>query len=313
MSNQRKIPRREFLKVSAAVGGGLLISLYLQACESAPDDQLTPTLVGPEDLDPTATPNPDALFEPSVFVRIDGTGAVKLSIPRPDIGQGCRTAVAMILAEEIGARWESIQVEQAPVDSRFGNQGTGGSDGISDIFTLLQRIGAVARILLLTAASQTWDVPIDSCVAADNAVIHQPTGRRFSFGDLAELASTLPMPRLGEVRPKDREDYSIIGTRIKRIDGPQMVDGSTIYGIDISIPRTALRSWLIRLGLRSRAARRWRFPGTWDPTPTFPPQPCGRPCSREYYRRIGTARRPIQICWLRSMKFLTWRMPPRSL
>ncbi len=236
MSIERKIPRREFLKVSAAVGGGLLVSLYLQACEGGPSDQPTPTLISPEDLEPTATPNPESLFEPSVFLRIDGTGAVKVTIPRPDIGQGCRTAVAMILAEELGARWESVQVEQAPADSSYGDQVTGGSSGISHIHTLLQRTGAVARVLLLTAAAQTWGVSIESCTAADNAVVHQPTGRSFSFGDLAELASTLPLPNLSEVRPKDPQDYTIVGTRIKRVDGPQMVTGSAIYGIDISIP-----------------------------------------------------------------------------
>ena len=233
MNIDRKIPRREFLKVSAAIGGGLLISLYLQACESTSPDQATATIVPDQ---PTATPNPESLFEPSVFLKIDGTSSVTITIPRPDIGQGSRTAVAMILAEELGARWESVQVEQAPADGSYGNQLTGGSLGISDMYTLLQRTGAVARVLLLTAAAQMWGVPIDSCTAADGAVVHQPTGRRFSFGDLVELAATLPMPRRSDIRGKDRQDYSIVGTRVQRIDGPNMVNGSVIYGVDIKIP-----------------------------------------------------------------------------
>lgn len=223
MTASTSIPRREFLKVSAAVGGGLLVSLYLQACESAP-------------IPYSGTPDPDALFEPGVFVRIDGSGVVTLTIPRPDIGQGARTAVAMILAEELGARWEDIRIEQAPAGDSYGNQATGGSDGISDIYTLLQRSGAVARHLLLTAAAQLWQVNIESCSAEDGAVVHRSSGARLGFGDLAGTASTLPAPRLSEVRGKDPEDYTIVGTRVRRIDGPQMVDGSASYGVDITIP-----------------------------------------------------------------------------
>jgi isoquinoline 1-oxidoreductase beta subunit len=223
MTAEKNIPRREFLKVSAAVGGGLLVSLYLQACEKAP-------------VPFTGTPNPEARFEPSVFVRIDGTGQVTLTIPRPDIGQGARTAVAMILAEELGARWEDVRVEQANAGDNYGNQATGGSDGISDIYTLLQRTGAVARFLLLTAAAQIWEVSVGTCAAEDGSVVHQPSGTRLGFGDLADIASTLPTPRLSEVRGKDPEDYTIVGTRVKRIDGPQMVDGSAVYGVDVTIP-----------------------------------------------------------------------------
>lgn len=223
MTAEKNIPRREFLKISAAVGGGLLVSLYLQACESAP-------------VPYTGTPNPEDLFEPSVFVKIDGTGAVTLTIPRPDIGQGARTAVAMILAEELGARWEDIRIEQARAGDNYGNQATGGSDGISDIYTLLQRTGAVARLLLLTAAAQAWDVDVETCSTEDGAVIHRPSGARLGFGDIAGIASTLPAPRLSDVRGKDPQDYTIVGTRVKRIDGPQMVDGSAIYGVDITIP-----------------------------------------------------------------------------
>lgn len=236
MSRERSLARRGFLKVSAAAGGGLLVGLYLQACGSSPTDQPSPTVRIPDVPDPTATPDPDALFEPSLFLKIDGKSLVRITVPRPDVGQGARTAVAMILADELGASWESVHVDQAPADRSYGNQLTGGSLGISETYTLLRRTGALARTLLITAAAKAWGVPVESCAAENSAVVHRATGERLTFGDLVESAASLPVPRLSEVKAKDPQEFNIIGTRMKRIDGPQMVDGSAIYGVDVTVP-----------------------------------------------------------------------------
>ncbi len=236
MNTNRRLSRRGFLRLSATAGGGLLLSLSIPACSPSSEDTPNPTHLPTEELPPTATPDPDSRFEPSAFVRIDGSGLVTLTIPRPDVGQGGRTAVAMILAEELSVKWDRVRVEQAPADRRFGDQHTGGSSGISDLFTLMQRTGALARTLLITAAAQRWEVPPDACAAEDGMVIHEDSGRQFSYGDVAAEAAELPLPRMSDVKFKDPSTYSIIGSRIKRVDAEEMVTGRSEYALDTTIP-----------------------------------------------------------------------------
>ena len=137
MRRRPAMNRRAFIKASAAAGGGLVISLYLSSCAEDAVETLAPT--DPTSTVPTATPNPGALFEPGVFVKIDGAGAVTITIHRPDAGQGPRTAFAMIVADELGADWTTVRVVQATADGRYGNQVTGGSLGVSQSYQQLRR------------------------------------------------------------------------------------------------------------------------------------------------------------------------------
>ncbi|NIS79362.1 MAG: molybdopterin-dependent oxidoreductase, partial [Anaerolineales bacterium] len=226
--------RREFIKVSAAAGGGLLVSLFLSSCGEPQEEVLLPT-AEPTAV-PTPTPNPNALLEPGVFLRIDGTGAVTVTIPRPDVGQGVRTAFAMIVADELGADWASVRVEQATADSKYGNQVTGGSRGVSQSFLLLRRAGATARKMLIAAAAQVWGVPEGECRAEDGLILHTTSGDRLSFADVVETASTLPVPSREEVEYKDPSEFVYIGESMEPLDHPRMVDGSAIYGIDVDVP-----------------------------------------------------------------------------
>lgn len=233
MKPQPAYERREFIKVSAAVGGGLLISLFLSSCKEELEG--TQTSIAIPTIEPTATPNPDVVFEPGVFLKIDGTGAVTVTIHRPDIGQGARTAFAMIVADELGADWSSIQIEQATADSRFGNQFTGGSLGVSQSYLQLRNAGAAARTVLISAASVIWGVNEGECTVENGTIRHEPSGQQLSFADVVEVAASLTVPRSGNLTLKDPEEFVFIGTSPAPLDHPDMVTGNVVYASDINL------------------------------------------------------------------------------
>lgn len=223
MSVQVNMSRREFLKASAATGASLLIGVYLSGCKSAPTS--TP--------EPTNAPEPTAQLEPNAFLRIDDTGAVTIILHKCELGQGVGTTLPMIVAEELDADWSTVRVEQVRVDDIVGKPRTSGSDSTSDLYQPLRRAGATARAMLIAAAAQTWEVEAESCHTENGVVIHQSSGRQLTYGELVETAATLspPQPKL-----KDPKDFRIIGTRVGRLDNPQIVDGSAIYGLDVRLP-----------------------------------------------------------------------------
>lgn len=221
------LSRRQFIKVSALAGGGLLIGISLPACTTGNK--------GPARA-MTATPGGDAVLEPSVFVRIDGTGNVTVTAFRSEMGQGIRTAFAMIVAEELDADWSSVRVEQAPADPAYGDQLTGGSLSVSDNFTSLQQAGAVARLMLVRSAAERWGVDPESCRTEAGWVIHPDGDPRLSYGDLAGSAAELQAPGLGEVVLKDPAQYRIVGTRVPLCDAGDIVAGRAVYTSDVTVP-----------------------------------------------------------------------------
>ncbi len=246
MSAPNQISRREFLRVSAVAGVGLVVSVALPGCKP------TPTPTPDETPVPSATPTPGAAatpaansvipseptawFEPGLFVKIANTGEITITVHRSEMGQGVRTALAMILADELEADWSRIRVEQAPADRAFGDQSTGGSESIYISFRPLRQAGAVARETLIAAAAQVWEVGAKDCYAEAGAVIHEPTGRRLGYGELVEIATSIPLPDRRDVSLKDLSQFRVIGTRKGQIDEPQMVDGSAVYGMDVRLP-----------------------------------------------------------------------------
>lgn len=206
------ISRRHFLKVSAITGGGMLLSfsLFNFVAEAKPLD--------------------DAAFTPNAYVRINADGTVVLMAPNPEIGQGVKTSLPMIIAEEMCVDWKKITVELAPLDSRYGNQTAGGSGAIRGRFAELRKVGATAREMLVTAAAQTWNVPITECTAEDGFVIHKPGGKKLNYGELAAKAATLEVPANPTL--KDPKDFKFIGTRIKDVDAHKIVTGQPLFGID---------------------------------------------------------------------------------
>src|SRR6266550_2772365 len=180
-----EMKRRSFLKVSAAAGGGLLIGLYLPEVARAGRDAGVPQ------------PGMAALpFAPNAFVRIGTDDSVTVIVNKSEMGQGIYTSLPMLLNEELEADWSKIKVEAAPVDAAynhtvFGVQMTGGSTTTPSEWERFRKMGAMARLMLIDAAAQKWNVPAASCHVAKGVVMHTKSGRKATYGSLAEAASQL--------------------------------------------------------------------------------------------------------------------------
>jgi len=252
MNAKPTLTRRDFLKVSAVAGTGLVIEVFLGACSprptpalptTAPTATAAPPTEAPTAVPPTSAPasTPDVGGEsdsvsPSLFITLGADGLVTITVPRSELGQGTKTALAMIVAEELGADWSTVRVVQAPADSRYGNQTTGGSTSIQDFYSPLRRAGAVGRELLIEAAAQTWGVEKDACYAEHNIVFHKPSQKQLTYAQLVGAASALPVPRAADVTLKDPKDFTLIGTSVGRVDNPDIVTGKAVYGLDVRLP-----------------------------------------------------------------------------
>lgn len=227
MSTQPHLPgsasRRDFLKVTTVVGGGF--ALGLSAVPSSLAQSAAPA------LDNTAR-----VFTPNPFIRITPDGVVTLIAKNPEVGQGIKTSLPMILAEELEVEFEKVVIEQAPLDPQLGRQFAGGSLSIPDNYDLLRKAGATARTMLIEAAAQTWNVPASELEAEKGTVVHRATGRRLSYGELATKAATLPLPDEKSVRLKDPDEFRVLGSRIGGVDNPAIVTGKPLFGIDQTMP-----------------------------------------------------------------------------
>src|SRR3954453_17089651 len=181
-------------------------------------------------------------FAPNGFIRINPTGAVTLVIPMIEMGQGVYTSLSMLLAEELEVKLDQIQVQHAPpnhalyANSIIGIQNTGGSASVRAFWTPLRQAGAVARNLLIAAAPKRWNVDPATCRAKDGVVFDASGSKRLSYGELAKAAAKLPVPPAANVKLKEPKDFTLIGTRAKRVDSSIKVDGSALYGIDTRLP-----------------------------------------------------------------------------
>src|SRR6266702_3611660 len=221
MSAPTNVTRREFLETAGVAGAGLVIGFYVPAGRR----------FGP--------PPPAAPFAPNAWLRINPDESVLVIVDRSEMGQGVTTSLPMLLAEELEADWSKIRIEFAPADKAytnpmFGMQGTGGSTSVRAAYTPLRKAGAAARELLVAAAAQTWGVEKAECRAERGAVVHASSKRRLTYGTLVAKAATLTAPP--DVPLKDRKDWKILGTRVRRLDTPPKVDGSAQFGIDVKVP-----------------------------------------------------------------------------
>ncbi|MFZ2075385.1 MAG: molybdopterin cofactor-binding domain-containing protein [Xanthobacteraceae bacterium] len=179
-------------------------------------------------------------FAPNAFIRIDRSGQTTLVMPQVEMGQGVYTAIPMILAEEFDADFSKVTLEHAPPDDKlygnpiFGIQVTGNSNSIRSFWKPLRAAGAAARLMLVQAAAQQWQVDPTSCSASNGIVSHASTGRTLSYGDLIAAASAQPVPQ--DPPLKDPKDFTLIGKPLKRLDTPNKTDGKVVYGIDAMLP-----------------------------------------------------------------------------
>jgi isoquinoline 1-oxidoreductase beta subunit len=179
-------------------------------------------------------------FAPNAFIRIDRTGQTMLVMPQVEMGQGVYTSIPMILAEELDADFNRVTLEHAPPNDKlyanptFGIQVTGNSNSIRAFWKPLRTAGAAARLMLIAAAAQQWQVDPASCSTSDGMVRHAPSGRTIGYGDLVDAASTQAVPQ--DPPLKDPKNFALIGKPLKRFDTPNKTDGKVVYGIDAMLP-----------------------------------------------------------------------------
>ena len=204
------LSRRNFLRAGAAAGGGLMLSLSLPFASGEAE-----TAAGD--------------FAPNAFIRIGTDGQIVLTMPYVEMGQGTYTSIPMLIAEELEVDLKQVRLEHAPPNEKLyanpllGVQATGNSNAIRGAWQPLREAGAVARTMLVAAAAKRWNVDPASCRAQSGEVLHVPTGRHGTYGELAADAARMPVPE--NVALKRPQDFKLIGTPAKRLDAPAKVNG----------------------------------------------------------------------------------------
>src|SRR3989454_2726471 len=219
------VSRRDFVVVLTAAGGGLLLGCRMGDRSGAASAAGAGSPPG---------------FAPNAFIRIGTDGRITLIMNQVEMGQGMYTSMPMLLAEELEVGLDQVQLEHAPPNDKLyanplvGFQMTGASSSVKMLYQPLRKAGATARIMLIAAAAQRWNVDPASCQAAKGMVSHPATGRKLSYGDLADAAAKVPVP--AEVTLKDPKNFTLIGTPAKRLDSPEKVNGTAKYSIDVRLP-----------------------------------------------------------------------------
>src|SRR5579863_7078798 len=205
------LSRREFVAAGVAAGAGLVIGFHLPHGNSS-----------------------GSTFAPNAYLKITPDGEITIVVARSEMGQGVRTSLPMILAEELEADWKQIAIEQAGASTLYGDQTTGGSASVRTTWDPMRKAGAAAREMLISAAALEWGVARSACKAENSAVVHAPSNRRLTYGQLAGKASAHPIPT--DVPLKQAKDYQIVGKSVLRLDTPSKVDGTATFGIDFRVP-----------------------------------------------------------------------------
>ena len=214
------VGRRDFLKLTGLAGGGFALAFYIRSGGEAAA------------ADAAATGD----FSPNAFVRIARTGAVTIVSKQPEMGQGVKTSLPMIIAEQLEVPWKDIAIEQGDFDEKkYGGQSAGGSQSTPSNYDNFHVLGATVRTMLVEAAAQTWGVPATECRAEKATVIHT-SGKSLKYGQLVAKAATLPVPAKEAVTLKQPKDFTLLGTRIAQFDTPKIVTGKSLFGIDVKLP-----------------------------------------------------------------------------
>lgn len=224
-TGDRGLTRRSLIQAGAVAAGGLLLGFRMPLRAGRAEAAANP---------------PGYNGPPNAYVHIARDNGVTIVVPRVEMGQGTYTSLPMLIAEELEVDLGRVRLEHAPPDAALyadpilGEQATGGSTSIRGAFDPLRRVGAVARTMLIAAAAQTWRVNASDCHAEKGEVIHAPTGRRVTYGAVADAAARLRVP--DHVELKDPKTFTLIGTSVKRLDQADKVNGRAQFGIDVRLP-----------------------------------------------------------------------------
>ncbi|AEE52981.1 xanthine dehydrogenase family protein molybdopterin-binding subunit [Haliscomenobacter hydrossis] len=210
--------RREFLRLSSLSGLGLVLGVSSFAKNSSLV-KLTAEAIQ---------------LEINPFIIIDNLGNITLVNPRPDMGQGSTQAVPSLLAEELEVSLEKVKLIQSDGKSKYGSQTAGGSSSVRELWEPLRKAGAAAREMLTETAAKRWGVPVANCYAEDARIHLKNSDKSFSYGELADEAAKLPVPK--EPKLKDPKDFKIIGKVKPRLDVPARVTGKAVFGLDVDVP-----------------------------------------------------------------------------
>jgi isoquinoline 1-oxidoreductase beta subunit len=218
------INRRTFVAQATIAGAGLVIGVRLSSVKAFAQENEK----GPKK--PVVNP-----FDAYIHVKPDGK--ISLIVAKSEMGQGIKTGLAMLLAEEAEVDFNSVSVEQAQTrPDIYAHMGTGGSGSTMENFMPLRRAGATVRELMITAAAQKWNVPKNECKAKNGAVVYEKSSQRATYGELVEAAQKLPLPDPEKVELKDEADFDLIGHATPRVDIPSKVNGSAVFGLDVRVP-----------------------------------------------------------------------------
>lgn len=206
-----KVDRRDFIKITGIAGAGLLLGFPMKSKAKESESG-------------------ESIFAPNAYLQISSNGSIVIWAKNPEIGQGVKTSLPMIIAEELNADWQKVEVRHADLDDRMAPQFAGGSTAIKSNWETLRMAGATARVMLVAAAAAQWGVAYSECSVSDALVTHESTGRKLTYGELAEAASQQAVPPLIELKRKP--DFKLLGKSIPGVDNKAIATGQPIFGLD---------------------------------------------------------------------------------
>lgn len=216
-----QLTRRGALRIGVAAGGGLTLAVAFGSEANAKPGAASST----------------AAFQPNAFIKVGTDGRILIYNKCPEVGQGIKTAFPMIVAEELDAAWDDVDVGQAEINTAvYGHQRAAASYGILSSWDQLRLAGAVARHMLVSAAARHWDVDVGECSARDSKVFHEPSGRSLRYANLATLAAQAAIPDPAKIPLKDRKDYRLVGQRVGGVENEEIVSGQPLYVTDKVLP-----------------------------------------------------------------------------
>jgi isoquinoline 1-oxidoreductase beta subunit len=239
-AERASVSRRGFIKLTGVAGGGLVLALAL----------------GPAVRKALAQASGGGtVFDANPYVQIEPSGKIVLFAKNPEVGQGVKTSLPMIVAEELDADWRQVEVRQSIISQQlYGLQLAGGSTSIPMNYDALRRAGATARAMLVAAAAKSWSVPVSELTTESSTVRHARTNRSATYGELAEVAATMPVPDARSVALKDKSAFRLLGKRVTGVDNEKIVRGEPLFGIDQRVPGMVYATFTKGPAIGARAA-----------------------------------------------------------